>query len=305
MSYHLDWPWNMDQFTGFKDAMAGMKIEYRILEMDTKRHSSREWMNEIGKKARELIDTWHPDLVYTNDDNAQEYVAKFYVNKDIPFVFSAVNAPPETYQFRGSKNITGVLEREHFVETVRFLKEIVPGVRKIAVVVDSGPMWHAVLERMRAQQKKLKDVMVVHWDTIHTFDEYQNRMRQYQTSVDAVGLLGIFRFKDKSGKNVPYQTVLRWTAENSKLPDFSYWKDRIQYGTLCAVTVSGYQQGLMAGKMARRILLENKQPSGLEMKSSAKGVPVVSLARAKTLGIKIKTSILLTAEVIQKYKWED
>jgi hypothetical protein len=40
------------------------------------------------------------------------------------------------------------------------------------------------------------------------------------------------------------------------------------------------------------------------MKPTVKGEPVISLARAERLGINIKTGVLLTAEVIEKFKWE-
>ncbi len=172
--------------------------------MDTKRNSSEAWKEQVGKQARELIDFWKPDLVYTNDDNAQEYVTKYYVNADIPFVFSGVNASPDTYGFTGSQNVTGILEQEHFAASVRLLKEIVPNVKNIAVIVDEGPTWDGVLARMRSQLDQLPDVEFIRWDVIKTFTEYKQTIRELRTEADAVALLGIFTYKDETGKNVPY-----------------------------------------------------------------------------------------------------
>jgi ABC-type uncharacterized transport system substrate-binding protein len=187
---------------------------------------------------------------------------------------------------------------------VRLLKEIAPDVKKIAVIADEDPMWEPVLARMKENQSQLPDVEFISWDVIRTFDEYKQKMTEYQTTADAVGLIGIFLFKDRQGENVPYQEVLRWTAENSNLPDFSFWGDRIGYGTLCTVTVSGYEQGLAAGKMARGILVEGKSPASYPMEPTVRGEPVVSLARANKLGIKIKSDILLTAQVVKEFEWE-
>jgi ABC-type uncharacterized transport system substrate-binding protein len=305
MSYHSPWKWTDDQFNGFKAPLRGLEIEYKVFQMDTKRRSSEEWKERVGKKARELIETWKPDLVYTNDDNAQEYVTKYYLNSDIPFVFSAVNADPEEYGFHGCKNITGVLEQEHFVESVRLLKKIVPDVRRIAVIVDDGRTWHGVTRRMKTKLNQLPDVQFISWDVITTFDGFKQRMKELQSSADALALLGIFTYKDAAGNNVPYTEVLRWTAENSQLPDFSFWKDRISYGTLCTVTVSGYEQGFEAGKIAKGILVEGKSASDYAIQPTVKGEPVVSLARANRLGIKIRTGILLTAQVVEKFAWEE
>jgi ABC-type uncharacterized transport system substrate-binding protein len=304
MSYDSSWVWNQDQLNGFKEALKDLDVEYKVLEMDTKRNSSPEWIAQVSQEGKDLIESWQPDLVYTNDDNAQQYIVKDYVNKDIPFVFSAVNAAPEAYGFLGSTNVTGVLEQEHFVQTVRLLKKIDPDVKKIAIVYDDGQMWNPVRARMKSKQAQLPDVEFTSFDIITTFAEFQEKMAEYQTTVDAVGLIGIFRFKDKDGNNVPYQEVLKWTAENSTLPDFSFWKDRISHGTLCSMTVSGYEQGLAAGKLARQILVEGESPEDIVMEPTVKGEPVVSLARANKLGIKIQSDILLSADVIKTFIWE-
>ncbi|MDD5724271.1 MAG: ABC transporter substrate binding protein [Syntrophales bacterium] len=304
MSYHSPWKWTDDQFNGFKDALRGLSIEYRIFQMDTKQKSTEEWKQKVGKEARDLIHNWKPDLVYTNDDNAQKYVTKYYVNSDIPFVFSGVNADPEEYEFVGSSNITGILEQEHFVETVRLLKEIVPDVGKIAVIIDEDPTWDGVTKRMKQKSDQLPGVQFVSWDVIDSFEEFKHRIKQLQTEADAIALIGVFTYKDKYGNNVPYAETLKWTAENSNLPDFSFWEDRIPYGTLCTVTVSGYEQGLAAGKIARGILADGKRPSSYPIKPTVKGEPVISLARANRLGIKIKAGTLLTVKVIERFEWE-
>jgi ABC-type uncharacterized transport system substrate-binding protein len=305
MSYHADWAWNVDQFDGFKDALHGLDVEYRVVEMDTKHRSSPAWMEQVGRETRELIDTWQPDLVYTNDDDAQEHVTRYYVNADMPFVFSAVNADPETYGFVEATNVTGVLEREHFVETVHLLKEVAPDVREVAVIVDDDAMWDPVVARMQEQQELLPEVTFVSWDVILTFEEYKQRMTELQETADAVGLIGIFHFKDAHGENVDYRDVLKWTAENSSLPDFTFWRDRISYGTLCAVTVSGYEQGLAAGNMARGILVGGRSPSSYAIEPSARGEPVVSLARARELGISLTSDTLLASDVVQEFAWQE
>jgi ABC-type uncharacterized transport system substrate-binding protein len=303
MSYHTPWRWTEGQFNGFKEAL-GAAAEYEVFEMDTKRNSSKEWAEAKGKETRALIESFKPDLIYTTDDDAQEYVARHYVNSDIPIVFSGVNKHPRTYGFEGSRNVTGVLEHEHFVESVRLLKAIAPGIKRIAAVFDDAPMWDPVVRRMSERATQLPDVQIVAWDTIRTYDEYQRKIAEYQKSVDAIALIGIFNFKDASGKNVPYQDVLKWTAANSKLPDFGYWIDRVHFGTLAAMTVSEREQGLAAGRLARAILVDGKKPSELPMQPTVKGLPVISLARANALGIKLKSSLLLSSEVIDKFEWQ-
>lgn len=305
MSYHQEWEWNIEQLDGFKYPLRDLDIEYKIFEMDTKRQSTEEWKTEVGAEARGLIETWQPDLVYLNDDDAQRYVTQHFVNTDIPFVFSGVNAEPEAYDFVGSSNVTGVLERPHYAQSVQLLKRIAPDIKTIAVVIDDSAMWDNVIGVMKAEADQLPDVNVVHWDAIFTFDEYKQKIAEYQTEVDAIALIGIFNFKDEDGVNVPFEDVLQWTTENSDLPDFSFWDSRIPYGTLGSVTVSGYEQGLAAGKIARGILVDGKSPNSFPMEQTQKGKPWVSLARANRLGLAVESEILLTAQIIQDFKWDE
>lgn len=306
MSYHAPWEWTDNQLNGFKAALKGLDVEYKIIQMDTKNHSDEESKQKVAQAAKDLINTWQPDLIYTTDDDVQSYVVQDYLNKDLPFVFSGVNADPAQYNFVGVKNVTGVIEHQHFVESVELLKKITPEVKTIAVVIDDSPFWNGVTEQMKKEESQLPaEVKIVSWDLIKTYAEYQQKVKEYQDTVDALALLGIFNFKDEQGKNVPYQEVQQWTAENSNLPDFSFWVDRVAYGTLSSVTVSAYEQGLAAGEMARGILVEGKSPADFPMKATIKGEPVISLVRAKNLGLKVDSEILLTARVIKTYAWDE
>ncbi len=304
MSYHSPWRWTDRQLEGFQEEMKGVPASYQVFQMDTKRNSSKEQKERKGLEARALIDSWKPDLVYSSDDDAQEYVAKHYLNAKLPFVFSGVNNHPRVYGFEGSSNVTGVLEHEHFAESVKLARKIVPGAKRIALIFDDATMWDPVRARIDAAMKQLPDMRIVAADTVLTFADYKRKIIEYQGRADIVGTIGIFNLKDEAGKNVPHQEVLKWTAENSRLPDFAFWIDRVYYGTLCAVTVSEREQGRAAGRIARAILTQGRPASSFAMSPTLKGVPVVSLARARKLGIRLDADVLLGAEIIQRFEWD-
>ncbi len=304
MSYHATWSWNRDQFNAFQESLGDLNVEYRVYEMDTKRRSDPSWKEEAGAQARALIDSWQPDLVYANDDNAQEYVVRPYARNDVPFVFSGVNADPSRYGFDRRSNVTGILEQEHILQTLHLIREIAPNVRRIAVLMDDDPTWIGVSARLRAAVADLPDLEVVSWDTLRTFEEYRQKVEAYQETVDALAVLGVFALKDEQGNNTPFEEVLRWTAANSRLPDFSFWGSRVELGTLAAVAVSAQAQGRAAGELAREILVEGGSPDNIPMRPTLKGRPVISLARARQLGLDIESSTLLNSQVLTKYAWE-
>lgn len=305
MGYHSPCRWSDGQFQGFREALRDVPVEFRVFQLDAMRQSSPLAKEKAGREARELIDRWKPDLVYATADEAQELVTRHYVGTELPFVFSGVSGDPAGYGLSGSKNVTGVLESERFVESVQLLKRLVPGVRKIAVILDESKRWIPVQRRMRQAAATMPDVEVGPWDVIRTFEEYKQRMEFYQGRVDALALVGIHGLKDAKGKDVPSRDVMKWTVEHSRLPDLTFWMDRVHKGTLCAVTTSEREQGIVAGRMARAILTEGKSPSSFSMSPAGHGLPAVSLARARMLGIVPRTGVLLSAEIVQAMDWRE
>ena len=209
MSFHSPWEWTDSQFNSFKDAFQGVPVEFKVYQMDAKRQSSKGHLEQAGKEARQIIETWKPDLVFISDDPGMVEVTTHYLNQKLPIVFSAVNADPEDYKLDGVSNVTGVLEREHVIETFRLLKKLVPNVHKVAIISDKAPMWAQVIRRMKEQEKNLatEGIEIVKYDIPETFEQFKQIVKDYEGKVDAVGYLGIFGFKDSSGKNVLYQDV--------------------------------------------------------------------------------------------------
>jgi ABC-type uncharacterized transport system substrate-binding protein len=304
MSYRSDWQWNKDQLKGFLDGLGVADAVVKVVELDAK-HSDPGHMKVAARQAFELMDSWKPDLVYTNDDAAQSEFTVRYLNSATPIVYSGVNKDHADYGFDKAANVTGVLEREHFAGTLGLLRDIRPAARlRIALVIDDDPTWIGVSARIRKELARRSDVEVVEWMQPRTFDEYKARMLALQDKVDAVGLLGVFRFAKADGKFADYEEVQRWNVENSRVPDFSFWDTRVERGTLCAMTVDGIEQGRMAGRMARRILVDKVSPASIAPEPTAKGRPMISLARARSLGLKINTTVLLNATVLPRYSWE-
>lgn len=304
MSYHASWKWNREQFQGFKSVLSDLDVEYRVVELDTKRNSNPSEIKTKAVQAERIIEAWRPHLIYANDDNAQKYLIQKYVNSDIPIVFSAVNRDPSEYDFVGADNVTGVMEYEHINPTIRLLLQLSPGIKRIAVIVDSDPTWKGVMGRIRSDIRDFPEIEITEWILIETLQQFKDKVRYLQDSVDAIAMLGVFNIKDENGSDVDYEVIQRWIVENSRLPDFSFWQSRVERGTLCAVAVSGREQGLLAGDMARRILLEGTSPGSIPIRPSSNGIPMINLQRASMLGIKPDVNILLTSDTIRGYAWD-
>ncbi|MDC7218725.1 MAG: ABC transporter substrate binding protein [Spirochaetales bacterium] len=303
-SYSSDWLWIQQQHSGFVKGMEGVDVDIRVVDLDSKNRSDEE-VDRLVRDAESLIETWKPDLIYLTDDRAQSEVAVPQLNKKIPLVFSGVNKGLSDYGFDKAQNVTGVLEIEHFRSTLNLLTNVLnEDDLNVAFIIDDDPTWNGVSERIKQNFRTEGGFRIHSWAKPSTFEEYKEVIADLHGEVDAIGLLGVFRFKGEDGEFVDYEEVLKWTAENSEIPDFSFWDSRVERGTLCVVTVSGYEQGLLAGEMARKILVDRVLPVEIEPEPSAKGEPMISLARARDLELKIKSTLLLNSQVVTDYAWE-
>jgi len=301
-SYTAEWSWTREQIDGFIEGICNPDLELRTVDLDAKNMSGGR--PDKIRLAAEIAETWKPHLVFLTDDTALEKIGTLYADSPVPVVFSGIDGDPSDYGLGEVRNMTGAVEREHFTGTIRLLKNIWPGeIRRIAVILDSSPTWDRVRKRMEEETARYGIIEIAEWIRPETFEEFKTSMLRIQNTVDAIGVLGIFNFSD-GGTFADYGEVLRWTAENSSLPDFSFWSSRVERGTLCALMVSGTEQGRLAGKIAGRILVEKVPPSSILPEQTTTGHPVISLARAKKLGIGIRSGILLESTVFPRFIWD-
>ncbi len=304
MSFDSPWRWTDGQLEGFREALALPEAEIRIFQMDTKRHAGDEAKAERGRLARAFVDDFRPDLLYASDDDAQRQVTRHYLGSRLPLVFSGVNGDLSALGFDGAPNVTGVLEREHVAETLRLLRELVPGLRRLTVLSDMGGYWDGVIRRVHEGVAAVGGLQPAQVVRVRNLADYQQAVAAAPARADALLHLGILSLVDAAGHPVPYQAVQRWVVEHGGLPDASFWIDRIHHGTLASVTVSELEQGRAAGRLARAILVDHASPASLPIRPTAKGHPALNLARARALGLTVRSTQLLQSEIIRGYEWE-
>jgi len=128
-SYHQGYAWSDGVERGIRSVLEG-KCEIRQFNMDTKRNKQPEYIKKTGLKAKQLIDSWKPDIVITADDNAAKYVIQaHYKNHEIPFVFCGVNWTADEYGFPYN-NVTGMVEVAPIYPLLEKVKELIPEARK-------------------------------------------------------------------------------------------------------------------------------------------------------------------------------
>jgi ABC-type uncharacterized transport system substrate-binding protein len=95
---------------------------------------------------------------------------------------------------------------------------------------------------------------VVDFVQISTFEEWKQKVAEYDGQVDAIGVVNYHRIKDATGKIVPPKEVAKWTAENSDIPAFGLISDWSADGLPMSFGNSGFETGVFVGQRGAAIL---------------------------------------------------
>lgn len=293
-SYHAEYTWHAEEARGVEEVLQREGISFEAFYLDTKRHTSHEWEEQVAAEAREKIDECDPDLVIVFDDNACALVGRQYVGESLPFVFCGVNADPAEYGFPAT-NVTGVLERPDLRASAELLQQLVPDAEEVALILDASPSAEGFTEGLEGVSLPVEIVEVYF---TNDFSDWQAKILEVQSKADAIGLFTYHTIrKQGEEESMSPDEVLQWTLENSRLPELATLDFTIEGGALCGVVLSAYEQGKTAAEIAVRILTGEK-PSDIPMAIPQATRAMVNAARAVQLGIEITEETLAEIELV-------
>lgn len=293
-SYHPEYDWVRDITAGAREALKEKPVDLEIFYMDTKRYTSREWMDAMGQQAREKIAQYGPDVVIVADDDAQAFVTRHYLNKRPSFVFCGVNGNPEDYGFPAD-NVTGILERFFINQSVDLLKKIIPSARKAVVI---GEHSRTAIGSFRYIQENLRGLTITAYKLVNDLPLWQKRILEFRHQVDAIIISGYHTVQGKPGEGTLLpEEVMRWTRENAGIPIVGLLDFAIRDGALCGVVESAFEHGFEAGEIALRILA-GERPSEIPIRTARKGISMVNMKAARALGIVIPKEVLGSVDVV-------
>jgi len=286
-SYHPDYDWVGEEMDGVVVAFENQAIETKSVYLDTKRHTDKAWMDKVAEETYNAILEYDPDAVIVFDDNACELVAKRFIDTDLPVVFCGMNKFPEDYGFP-AKNITGVMELELWKESISFLRELVPGIRKIVMMSDDSPTSHGFLHKIEHAGTLPDDVELF---STNSYPEWQEKVLAAQEDGNALALFSYFTLKEpEESGSVFHDTVLQWTLQNSRIPECAIFDFTVKDGGFCGVIEDGFTQGNLAAEMVLEIL-KGKSPEDIPVVAPHKGKYYFNKTRAEELEIQVSKNL--------------
>jgi ABC-type uncharacterized transport system substrate-binding protein len=294
-SYHEGYRWDDTITEGVRSAIQGTGLELDIFYMDAKRHTDEAWKIDAGRRARERVNEYHPDVILAADDDAQQYFAVSYMNTALPVVFTGVDADPSKYGYPAT-NVTGIIERPHFKESLALAQRLCP-IKRIAVLSCHDSTSVLALGFMKQEQL---DVEVVEWLMVDNLDDWKKAVERYNRSVDAIVIRSYQAVKKPgSAENVVARDVAAWTSEHATIPTIAFHDFEIEDGLLVGVVKSGQEYGRIPAEYALRILA-GTPPSSLPIIKPRKGIKMINRTTARRLGIAVAGEISSDAILVSK-----
>ncbi|MFH0784925.1 MAG: ABC transporter substrate binding protein [Pseudomonadota bacterium] len=295
MSYEEDFPWDIEVKEGIESAL-GYAGDIRYFYMDTKKNLPGG-LNK-GKEAYRLYRDFQPDGVIAADDNAQTmFVVPYLKDKvETPVMFCGVNADPGQYGYP-AVNVSGILERGHIKESIAFLQELVPSVKTMGYMAKQSPTGKAVMEQVENEAANYSAELVGFF-LPKTLSEALTMAIDMKDRSDAMMVATMQGIPDNNDVPLSEKEVIPLLAKTYGKPIITDNVYNMKYGMLCAVAVSGQEQGAKASKMLIKAM-QGAPVAKIPIIRNERGRRIINVSAMKALGITPKPSTLLGVELIK------
>jgi ABC-type uncharacterized transport system substrate-binding protein len=295
MSYEEDFIWVNKMREGIESVLSG-RCQTEYVYMNTRENIGGG--EEKAKEAYERYKRFAPHGVIAADDNAQSmFVVPYLKNKvETPVMFCGVDAQPDKYGYPAS-NVSGILQHIHILETLVFLKQLLPEVEKVGFMMKKGPTATATISHVKREIQE-SPVKINAYRTPSTLQEALGMVRELRDTSDALYIGAMQRIRDKNGTPLEDSIVLPLLAEKFGKPVFSNTRFRVQYGALCAVVDLPHEQGQTAAEMLVKAM-SGVPVSEIPVTKTQFGRRVININTMEKWGIKPSRAILVGAELVE------
>ncbi|MBN3039978.1 MAG: ABC transporter substrate-binding protein [Candidatus Omnitrophica bacterium] len=285
-SYHKGYQWSDGEEESAVKVFKDNNLEYQVIYMDTKNNPEEDFKVKAGKKVKDYIEKYKPDVLIVADDNAFKYVVMpYYRDAELPVVFCGINWDISEYQAPYS-NTTGMLEVGLIDGVYKHMKKFVRG----DVVGFIGPDVYSE-HRNAEYYAKFVDGGFDYVEFAPDFETWKEKYLGLKDKVD------MFISPGPSGiKNWDIDKANEFMLRNVNVPIGTESTDMMGFSLVGLSKVPG-EHGEYAAKTALRILIGEK-PSNIPIVSNKKGYLMLNLAVADRLHIVYTPAMLRNAEII-------
>ncbi|MDC7223166.1 MAG: ABC transporter substrate binding protein, partial [Spirochaetales bacterium] len=307
-SYHWEYQWSRRIREGLFEAFSmdfdenGLplpgsgEVQLRIVQLDTKRNTSENFKVDAGKKARDIINEWKPDLVICSDDNAAKYLIQPYlIHSEIPVLYCGINHDASEYGLPAD-NVAGMVEIHNARGLVGMLEEYAAGDR-IAFLSGDNVSGRKIGQSIGAQlETEVREVYV------KSYRDWKAQFRILQKEADIllVETAEYFSDWDENRKSLEW-----FVSQITEIPTGA-WDDSLKTVALITLERMGEEQGEWAGRTALKILEGEAAISDIGQVESKRAAVYLNMKLARELDVFFPSDLIdmayLTNEMNEMHK---
>lgn len=295
MSYHETMPWEQEIREGIESQL-GSSATLRYIYMNTKNDFAGGAVR--AREALRLYREFRPDGVIAADDDAVSLFVVPYLKDRVktPVMFCGVNEEPRAYGLPAS-NVSGILERAHFRESIAFLHQLHPQLTRMAFLTIANPTGRAYARQVR-QEAGSYPATVSAVRLVKNLNQALGVTRELKSSSDALFVLAMEGLPDASGRPLAEKDVFRLLARSYGKPVIGMNEFNIRAGLLCAVVKTGQEQGATAARMLLRAM-SGTPVSRIPITRNRHGKRLLNVNVMKSLGITPRPVFLVGTQMVE------
>ena len=295
MSYHESMPWVEEVKEGI-DIEIGGECNLNYFYMDTKRNM--EGGPQKAEEAYALYRELQPDGVIAVDDNAQSmFVVPYLKDKvETPVMFCGVNSKPDKYGYPAS-NVTGSLERPHIAGSIAFVQQLVPSIKTFGFIGKDSPTTWSMLKQIQREAETYPAKLTA-YKLPRTMNEAMTMTGELKILCDALLIVNIEGVPGEDGKPMTKKEVMPVLVKTFGKPTITDVAKDLRYGILCAIAVTGQEQGSTAARMLLKAM-QGTPVSQIPITQNRQGRAMINVTVMRALGIKPKPIVLKGIELLK------
>jgi signal transduction histidine kinase/CheY-like chemotaxis protein len=252
-SYNYDWasvPLELDGFSS--EIRSDVTVNY--LFMDTKHISFAAAEKNLLQRINEETDKYRSyDCLVAGDDNALKFILKYRQSLfgGVPVVFLGIDDVSLAERAVREPNVTGILEKCYYRETLAIAQRIYPKAHRLLAVVDNTDYAEGNLEQLLAAVKDTPLTLEILTTSYHSQKQIIQKLEQLTGNTIVLYLNFL---NDADGNIYSAQQSAALMYRHSAVPVFRALDADIDFGLLGGFVLRFDRMGAQAAELVGHIL---------------------------------------------------
>ncbi len=204
---------------------------------------------DAGIEARVSVDRFNPKILIAIGDEAQEFVAKFYLDKKkTKVIFAGVKGDFKKFGYIPGQNVGGIIEIPQIQELNTLINSMLPEKKDIRLAHLGDQSTIVNLTERTLIQHSWQNIRFQDSVRVIDADNFKKAAILLSKRCDVLLISSYkgLKVNPNSEDEVISDEVMKWIIENTSVPIISTLGYAVEEGAGAAIVSSAYEQGMLA-----------------------------------------------------------